>query len=479
MNRRRIRWTRACASCGGSGGNRWRIADDVAQLGNQVADEGGVRPQRLTDELAPDAELDVARYEQPSNQALEGLGERRVRNVVLVPLEFPGGEQAARRHQRLVQLVDHGRLSDAGVSGDKHEFRRAGRGDPLQRREQCCDLALAAVRRFRHQQPVRHVVLAEWKVLDAAVRFPLAQAVPQIVLEAGRSLIALLGGLGQQLHDDRGDDGRQPGYPFAWRRSVPGDMAVHPLHRFGGAERKRSGEGPVQRDAERIEVAARVDGAIHAAGLLGCHVSERSGDRLGWLGRLALARQARSDAEAGEANLFAVVLHQDVRRLDLPMDQAALMHLAECRGGADSQTQKSSQFHRCAEKRTRAARRPGLRATAPCARHRGSAHAAAAPTRCRSRLRARIRGRTERESRGSGCASVGNHGEERSGDSSLAPASVHRALAVLDQDRQIAIPDRIRAANVDFNLHFTMPMDLRSTVMATAMTTSAPYAIGS
>ena len=42
-------------------GNGWRLADDVAQLGNQVADEGRVRPQRLTNELAPDAELDVAR----------------------------------------------------------------------------------------------------------------------------------------------------------------------------------------------------------------------------------------------------------------------------------------------------------------------------------------------------------------------------------------------------------------------------------
>src|SRR5208283_5027212 len=59
----------------------------------------------------------------------------------------------------------------------------------------------------------------------------------RIVLEAERSLIALLGVLCQQLHDECGDYGRQPWYPFAWSRSIPGDMAVHPLHRLGGSER--------------------------------------------------------------------------------------------------------------------------------------------------------------------------------------------------------------------------------------------------
>ena len=259
--------------------------------------------------------------------------------------------------------------------------------------------------------------------------------------------------------------GGRLGYPFAWRRSVPGDVAVHPLHRLGGGERKRSGDGLVQRHAERIEVAARVDGAIHATGLLGCHVGERAGDRLGRLGRLALARQARSDAEAGQANLFAVVLHKDVRRLDLPMDQAALMHLAERRCGPDTPDAKIVRVPSVRREATQAARRPGLRATAPCARRRGSAHAAATPMRCRARLRARIRGRTDRGSRGRAAASRRHHGEERRGDSSLAPASVHRALAVLDQDRQIAIPDRSRSATVVLqSLIFTMPMDLRSTV---------------
>ena len=73
----------------------------------------------------------------------------------------------------------------------------------------------------------------------------------------------------------------------------------------------------------------------------------------------------------------------------------------------------------------------------------------------------------------------GEHGEERIGDVGLVPASVRRAPAVLDQYCQLAVPDRAECNVVHFRLYFTMPMDLWSIVMATAITTSAPYAFGS
>ena len=43
---------------------------------------------------------------------------------------------------------------------------------------------------------------AERKFVDAALSFPFSKAVPKITLNARRRLIAFLGGLGQQLHDD-------------------------------------------------------------------------------------------------------------------------------------------------------------------------------------------------------------------------------------------------------------------------------------
>ena len=81
-------------------------------------------------------------------------------------------------------------------------------------------------------------------------------------------------------------------HPFAGRHRLPGDVAVHPLHRVGCGEWQRAREHLVERDAERVEVAAGVDRAVHASGLFGRHVGERAGDGLGRLGRLPLARQA-------------------------------------------------------------------------------------------------------------------------------------------------------------------------------------------
>ena len=62
-------------------------------------------------------------------------------------------------------------------------------------------------------------MLAERKVVDAALRLPFGQAAAQIVLEAGGGLIAVLGGLREQLHDDRRDRRRE--LPSAARRAPP------------------------------------------------------------------------------------------------------------------------------------------------------------------------------------------------------------------------------------------------------------------
>jgi hypothetical protein len=39
--------------------------------------------------------------------------------------------------------------------------------------------------------------LSRYEVVDAAVRFPVAEAAPKIALGSGRRLVAILGGLGE------------------------------------------------------------------------------------------------------------------------------------------------------------------------------------------------------------------------------------------------------------------------------------------
>jgi hypothetical protein len=113
-------------------------------------------------------------------------------------------------------------------------------------------------------------------------------------------MVALLGRLGEELHDDLGDDGRDALQPLRRRCRLSGDMAVDPFHRIGRAERQTAGEHLIECDAERIKVAARIDRAVHSPGLFGGHIGKRAGDELRRLGRMTLARQTRGDAKPGQ-----------------------------------------------------------------------------------------------------------------------------------------------------------------------------------
>jgi hypothetical protein len=161
------------------------------------------------------------------------------------------------------------------------------------------------------------------------VGLPLGQASPKIVLEAGCSLIPLFGRLREQLHRYCGDRSRQPGYSLRRWDWLPRDMAVHPFHGIGRRERKRAGEHLVERDAERVQVASRIDRTVHATRLLGRHVCERAGDELGQFGRLPLAQKTRGYAKAGESDPIGVGVDEHVDWFDVLVDQAASVEMTD------------------------------------------------------------------------------------------------------------------------------------------------------
>ena len=137
--------------------------------------------------------------------------------------------------------------------------------------------------------------------------------------------------------------------PLGGRHRLSGDVAVHPLHRLGRRERETAGEHFVQRDAEGIEVAARIDRPIHAPGLFGGHVGERPGDDLGRLRRLALARQPRGDAKARQPDLPGRPVDEHMGRLDVLVDQAPPVELAQRGREPDGEAQPLRQRQRAAQ----------------------------------------------------------------------------------------------------------------------------------
>ena len=172
------------------------------------------------------------------------------------------------------------------------------------------------------------------------MRLPVRQALAQIGRETRGGLIPVLGILGEKLHHNRRDRPRDARDPLIGRRRLAGNVAVHPFHRVGGGERQFARQHLVEGDAQRVEIGAGVDRAVHPAGLFRGHVGERPGDHLRRRRRLALARQTRGDAKAGEPGVAGDGVHQNIRRLDVLMDEAALMEPCERVRQADRNAQK-------------------------------------------------------------------------------------------------------------------------------------------
>src|SRR5882724_11028693 len=120
------------------------------------------------------------------------------------------------------------------------------------------------------------------------------------------------------------------------------DVGVDPLRRVRGREGKLAGEHLVERDAERVEVASRVDGAVDPARLLWRHVGQRARDDLGRA--LSLSRDPRGDAESRQPGLAGTNIYEDVLRLDVLVHDALPVQLAERFGDADPDSQEDPQL---------------------------------------------------------------------------------------------------------------------------------------
>src|SRR5262249_26035994 len=78
------------------------LADDKFELGDEIYDELAVQTHGVPDRLPPTLYLGFILTEDLANQSLEGLGERRVRNVPLVLVEFTRNKNPPRQDDCLV-----------------------------------------------------------------------------------------------------------------------------------------------------------------------------------------------------------------------------------------------------------------------------------------------------------------------------------------------------------------------------------------
>ena len=101
--------------------------------------------------IAPRCKVDFAFAKQRPDQALKGLCQRRVGNSAFELIEFAGSEQATRRRQHRLQLVDDRGFAHAGIVQDQDQFRGATADDAIEGGEQSFNLAPPAVEFFGNQ----------------------------------------------------------------------------------------------------------------------------------------------------------------------------------------------------------------------------------------------------------------------------------------------------------------------------------------
>ncbi len=144
------------------------------------------------------------------------------------------------------------------------------------------------------------------------------------------------------MHEDRGYGLRNWHGPDR-RSRLSRDVAMNPVDRVGGREGKLTGERCVKRDAERIEVAAGVDGPVHAPRLLRRHVGERPGNRLGRRRLLMFFRQHRRNAEPSQMDGAGRHVDNHIGRLDVLVNEAPIVQLADCAREGDGKAQELRQ----------------------------------------------------------------------------------------------------------------------------------------
>src|ERR1700730_13310804 len=106
-----------------------------------------------------------------ASQSLERLPQRAVRNVSLMLVEFPRNEQAARRGDRSLYVVDDRGLANTGINGYQRSHGSSADDNALEGVEQLLDLPVTTVQSLGNAEPVRRIVCSERKPIDASERF--------------------------------------------------------------------------------------------------------------------------------------------------------------------------------------------------------------------------------------------------------------------------------------------------------------------
>ncbi|MFT3768292.1 MAG: hypothetical protein QM820_22815 [Minicystis sp.] len=310
-------------------GHGRRLAEDEGDVGDDGGDHAAAVAERGGQAIADPAEAILALGEELADQIGEGRHQRRIGDVAPELIELARHEVAAPQEHGLVDLVHQRALAHARVARDEEQLR-AALAHAIEGLHQGLDLGVAAVELLRDLQAIGDIVYAAHEALGRAAGR--GQAGAEIGLQAGRGLVAILRRLGEELHHDGGHGPRDGGVDLVRRDGALGDVEVDQLDGIGRVEGHAAGEHLVEGGAERVEVGAVIERAVHAPGLLGREVAERAFEHVGAVDARGLARERRGQAEVDEVDDAGPGVDHDVGRVHVLVDHAVAVDGRELLG---------------------------------------------------------------------------------------------------------------------------------------------------
>ncbi len=164
--------------------------------------------------------------------------------------------------------------------------------------------------------------------------------------QAGRALVTLLGGLGEQLEHDLGQERGNRRDERVRRDRLLGDVAIDPLDGIAGPERQGARQHLVEDDAQGVEIGPLVDPAVHPACLLRGHVRQRPLDEPGVLEVLELAGYPGRNPQIGDLHLAGGGVEEQVLRLDVLVDDVVPVQRGERLDQAEGEGEEALERHR-------------------------------------------------------------------------------------------------------------------------------------
>ena len=163
---------------------------------------------------------------------------------------------------------------------------------------------------------------------------PTLEEPPQVVGQLLGRRVAVLRLLGHRLVDDGLEVGGNRGVELAQRRRLVLGNLAEELAAVGAVEGRLQGQELVEGHAQRVDVGPAVEQHVLARGLLRAHIPQGPDDA-------AAERDQRvtldlRQAEVGDPEL-APVVHQQVGRLDVAVQDPALVGVVEGLGRLDAQ----------------------------------------------------------------------------------------------------------------------------------------------